>query len=97
MKALKIVAMAAIMASSLGFHSVFALSIDKTTGTNADGSAKFDDPDDKIPFPHVADDGTPPASNFQAQPIGSTDISFGLTPSNGEHDTFQRAQENRQQ
>jgi len=97
MKTLKFIALTAILGAGFGLHSAFALSIDTTTGTNADGSAKFDDPDEKIPFPHVADDGTPPASNFQAQPVGNTGISFGLTPSNGERDTFQRAQENRQQ
>jgi hypothetical protein len=95
MSSLRIAAITLLL-TMFGAHSVSALSIDTTTGTNADGSAKFDDPDDKIPFPYVADDGTAPSSNFQAQPMGNTGLSFGLTPSNGERDAFQRAQENRQ-
>ena len=96
MRIAQFIAIAALLTSSLAAHNALALTIDQTTGTNSDGSAKFDDPDDKIPFPHMADDGQP-TNNFQAQPVGNTGMSFGLTPSRAEPDAFQRSQENRQQ
>ena len=81
---------------SFNLHNAFAFSVDETSANNKDGSAKFSDPDDKIPFPHVADDGQP-TNNFQAQPVGNSGVSFSLTPSRGnEPDAFRRAQENRQ-
>jgi hypothetical protein len=84
------------MSAWLGAHSAVALQIDQSTGTNSDGSSKFDDPDDKIPFPHIADDGQP-SNNFQGQPIGNSGASFSLAPSSGEPSAFERAQERMQQ
>lgn len=97
MKSLTLAALTLVIMSSVASNAAFALTVDQTAATNKDGSARFGDPDDKIPFPHVADDGTPPTSNFQAQAVGNTGMSFGLTPSNSQPDAFQRAQENQQQ
>ena len=98
MRTLILTIIMAITVASLGYHNAFALSVDTSTGSNNDGSAKFGgDPDDKIPFPHVADDGTQPSSNFQSQAVGNSGVSFGLTPSSGAPDAFQRAQDRMQQ
>ena len=79
-------------------HSASALSIDEAAGTNKDGSPRFSDPDDRIPFPHVADDGQPSSSyNLQSQPVGNSGLSFGLTSSASEPDAFERAKARMQQ
>lgn len=82
---LKFIVLAVILVVGFGFSNAFALSIDKTSGNNSDGSAKFVDPDD-----HVLD-------NFQGGQAGNTGVSFGPIPSQGEPDAFQHAVENRQQ
>lgn len=76
-----------------------ALTIEDKAGRNADGSSRFDDPDNAIPFPHVADDGSmQPGNNFQMQPAGNSGASFGFTgKGNSDFDAFQRAQERMQQ
>src|SRR5579884_3785535 len=81
MRVLPLVAAVSVLMGVLVAQSASALSVDQTTGTNRDGSPKFADPDDKIPFPHVADDGSQPqpANNFQGQPVGNSGMSFGLT------------------
>ena len=61
-------------------------------------AANFGDPDDKIPFPHVADDGSQPSGNFQMQPIGNSGASFGFSGSSNDNTSaFQRAQDRMQQ
>jgi hypothetical protein len=85
-----------LLTATLGSQCAFAFEVDQTAGTNQDGSSRFSDPDDKIPFPHIADDGQP-SNNFQAQPVGNSGISFGFTPSNSGSDAFQRAQDRMQQ
>ena len=97
MQPIRLIIAAAFLTAAFAVNTASALSVDKTTNSKSDGSAKFDDPDDKIPFPHVGDDGSQPSSNFQAQPVGNSGVSFGLTPSNSQPDAFQRAQENQQQ
>ena len=96
MQSLRFLLTAMLMTAALGIQSASALSIDNTTATKSDGSSKFEDPDDTIPFPHIGDDGQP-TNNFQAQPVGNTGMSFSLTPSNAEPDAFQRAQDRMQQ
>jgi hypothetical protein len=80
--------------ASLGIHCAYALTVDSTTGAGSNAS-NFNDPDDKIPFPHVADDGQP--SNFQAQPVGNSGLSFSLSPAHEDTNAFQRAQDRMQQ
>jgi len=81
--------------AAFGIHGAAALEIENITGNKA--AANFSDPDDKIPFPHVADDGSQPSANFQMQPVGRSGVSFGLTPNNAEPDAFSRAQERQMQ
>ena len=87
------IALLALSAST----NAMALSVDN----NADASgnaAKFGDPDDKIPFPHMADDGQP--SHSGAQPIGNTGASFsfsGSSSNNNDQGSFERAQQRMQQ
>ena len=98
MQSLRLAIATMLLTAAFGMNTVSALSVDTSTTTNSDGSAKFGgDPDDKIPFPHVADDGSQPSNNFQAQPVGNSGVSFGLTPSSAEPDAFQRAQQRMQQ
>lgn len=99
MKLLPLTAIAFLAMSS----AAFALTVDNTTGTNKDGSAKFNDPDANNPFPHASDDGSQqPASNFQMQPVGNSGLSFGISggtsPNNSQQpDAFERARERMQQ
>ncbi len=88
-------AITAALIVAFGIHSASALEIDNSTGNKA--SANFSDPDYTIPFPHVADDGSPPSANFQMQPVGQSGVSFGLTSGNARPDAFSRAQERMQQ
>ena len=67
--------------------------------SNKNAAANFNDPDDKIPYPHIADDGRP-SNNFQGQPVGNGSVSFGFTssaPSSAEPNAFERAQQRMQQ
>ena len=99
MRSLRLAAVALIFMASFGSTRVSALTIDEDSAQSS-AAARFGDPDNKIPFPHMADDGTPPSANFQAQPIGNnTNLSFGITgPSNNNQPSaFQRAQERMQQ
>ena len=89
---------AALIGMLFAAHGAAAFQIDQTSGTNADGSAKFSDPDDNVPFPHATDDGKPPSSHFEAQGSDNAGIFFNLAPSSqNEPDAFQRMQENREQ
>jgi len=76
----------------------FALSVDRDTGMNSDGSAKFSDPDDQKP---AFMNGMPdePSSATQ-RPSGSVTVSPGLTgsdnmrsfnPQNSGTDAFDQA------
>lgn len=101
MQLFRLITISVLMVSSIAIHNASALTIDQNTGTNVDGSSKFVDPDDKIPFPHVADDGDQSSNNssnsFQSSTDGNGGVYFGLTPSNGDTDAFHRAQERMQQ
>jgi len=95
---MRLVQIAAILLLSASvYQNAMALTVDESTGTTANGAAKFGDPDDKIPYPHVSDDGQP-SNNFQSQQIGNSGASFSLTPSSGNNPgAFERAQQRMQQ
>jgi hypothetical protein len=87
-----------LLAAAFGAHNASALTIDQSNGTTGSAAANFGDPDDKIPFPHVADDGSQPSGNFQMQPIGNSGASFGFSGSSNDNTSaFQRAQDRMQQ
>ena len=90
------IVMATLSITMISANAALAFEVDQSAATSSN-AARLGDPDDKIPFPHVADDGTPPSNNFQAQSVGNTGISFGITPSNSQTDAFQRAQDRMQQ
>ena len=91
--------LALLMASSF-MHNASAFTLDQSEGAGNAGAAKLADPDDKIPFPHMTDDGQP-SNNFQGQPIGNSGLSFSLTPpstgGNSGPDAFERAKDRMQQ
>jgi hypothetical protein len=86
--------MIALFATSvlLSAASASAFTLDNKTNNNADGTARFSDPDSNIPFPHVADDGSQSQANFQPD-----SASFGFAPLSSNSDAFERAQNRMQQ
>ena len=99
MQPLRLTIITAVIVVSFGIHHASAFSVDEVGGTNKDGSSRLADPDDKIPFPHVADDGNQSSGNVQ--PNGSGSFSFGIAPTNGSSnsgaDAFERAKDRMQQ
>ncbi|MDE3015369.1 MAG: hypothetical protein KGI29_00390 [Pseudomonadota bacterium] len=89
----------ALVMATLLASQAFALEIDNTTDTAANGSAKFDDPDDNIPVAHLDDGGqmTQPNGSVQMQLYGNgNNTAFGPAGRNGD-DAFTRAQERQMQ
>jgi len=82
----------AFLVSTLMAQGAYAFSVDTSSGVSRDGASNFGDPDDKIPFPHVADDGR--MSN-QLQSSGG--VSVGVTNSNNSGNAFQGAMDRMQQ
>ena len=96
MQLVRLTAVALVMASLSG--QALALTVDDTTTSGRNGASLAGDPDDKIPYPHVADDGASPPTNFQGQPVGNSGVSFNLAPAATTQDNaFQRAQDRMQQ
>ncbi len=56
-------------------HAAMAFDVDTTSATQKDGTAKFGDPDDKVPYPHVADDG---AMEQASGPQNGPSLSFSV-------------------
>ena len=98
MRSLSLLAAALLLTSTFVSVSASAFSVDEVG--NSKNAANFNDPDDKIPYPHIADDGKP-SNNFQGKQVGNGSVTFGFTSSapssSNEPSAFERAQQRMQQ
>ena len=93
---MKIFLLASTIVSLFAFHNAYAFSVDGNGDTGRNVGARFGDPDDAIPFPHVADDGQL-SGNAQRGSSENGNGVMSLSPSAGSDDAFARAQNRMQQ
>ena len=76
----KIFLLSLAMLAAIAAQDAAAFQMDTGSGSQ-DGAARFSDPDDNLPVPHLDDNGTVQPAQPQAQQgNGSTGMSFGLAP-----------------
>ena len=82
---------ASMLIASLSITDASAFTVDQGGGRSA-GAAHLSDPEDAIPFPHIADDGQV-SQGFGTNLTGNGTLSFGVTSTNAQPDAFGRAQD----
>jgi len=97
MSSFRLIALSALFATSFAIPVASALTVDEN-GHTAASTTNLVDPDDRIPFPHIGDDGQ--AANFQSSQDQDGGLSFSLTGGNNNDNqgsAFERAQQRMQQ